>query len=1054
MTIRLRAWPFAGLGFLCLFLGALAQTDSPASASGRDQVGPPSTGLAAAIEGLEFREIGPAIMGGRVDDISVVESDPKVVYVGFASGGVWKTTNAGTTWTPLFDKQPVSSIGAVAVAPSDPSVVWVGTGEANNRQSSSWGDGVYKSMDAGLTWRHMGLAETHHIGHIVVHPADADVVYVAALGRLWGPNRERGVFKSVDGGTTWQHILYINDDTGVVDLALDPSNPEVLLAAAYERRRTVYGFDGGGPHGAIYKTTDAGATWRKLTKGLPYEDETDGETGRIGLKIYRRNPAVIYATVEHARGGVFRSEDSGETWTRMSETNPRPCYFSKLAIDPNDDRRIWVMGKLLYFSEDGGRTFKTPPVRYIHGDYHAMWINPADSNHVILGSDGGLTWSWDGGKTWDVVNNLPVGQFYELGLDNQKPYTIYGGLQDNGVWGGPSRALILRGVASIANDDWFRVAGADGFYVQADPTDPRTVYAETQNGAMFRRDLRTFESRSIKPLEGANDPGFRFQWNTPFAVSSHDPRTLYCGAQFVFKSTDRGDNWTIISPDLTTGMDRAALPILGKIPDAKDCSLNDGVSSWPCITTLSESPADPAVLWAGTDDGNLQVTRDGGRTWRNVSGRIPGLPAGTYVSRVVASRYGVASAYAVFDGHRMNDFRIYVYATTDLGETWQPISAGLPSNNAAVHVIREHPRNPNLLFAGTEHGAYISFDKGLQWIPLRGNLPTVPVDDIAIQPRDNDLVLGTHGRSIWVLDDITPLEELNQDVLAQSLYLFNLRPAIGWSIHSQEAAPGHKAFSGSNPPLGALINYWVKPGPAVSVKARFVIKDSSGQTVREWSTEARAGLNREVWDLRYTSPAAGGGGKIPGAPSFRRGPVVEPGVYVITVFAGEERRSRRVVIEGDPRIKLEAADREARHLAIMRAYELSGTALRSLREVDRLAASVKEISDSQGFAGARRPKLDALAKSIEEIKACFITPRGPEEEVGSPLERIQPTILQRLGRLCGELEGFTAAPTGPQVRELESVAAQLAETRGAIAKLSEMVRALTKAKNQKIMLDK
>ncbi|MBE3064719.1 MAG: hypothetical protein IMZ69_06840, partial [Spirochaetes bacterium] len=849
---------------LCILILAFANLGPLASPPGDDQPHPQSAALASAMKELEFREVGPAIMGGRVDDISVVESNPKIVYIGLASGGVWKTTNAGTTWAPLFDKEAVSTIGAVAVAPSDPSIVWVGTGEPNNRQSSSWGNGVYRSADAGLSWQHLGLSDTHHIGRIVVHPTNPDVVYVAALGRLWGPNRERGVYKSVDGGKTWQNVLFINKDTGAVDLVLDAGHPDTLLAAVYQRRRTVFGFAGGGPHSAIYKTTDGGATWKKLIKGLPYENEGDSETGRIGLSIFRRDPSIIYATVQHVNGGVFRSEDSGETWLRMSETNPRPSYFSKLRVDPNNDLRIWVMGKLMYFSDDGGRTFTTPPVRYIHGDYHAMWINPADSDHMIVGSDGGLTWTWDGGKTWDVVNNLAIGQFYEVGFDMQKPYFIYGGLQDNGSWGGPSQTLRIRGVTSITNDDWFRVGGSDGFYVQVDPTDPTIVYAETQDGSLFRRNLKTYESVPIKPREGEGDPAFRFQWNSPLAISSHDPKTIYCGAQFLFKSTDRGDTWSRISPDLTTGVDRNSLPIMGRIPDARTSSAHDGVTNWPCIATLSDSSLNPDIIWAGTDDGNLQVTRDGGKTWRNVSRQIPGLPEGTYVSRVIASRRAEGSAYAAFDGHRMNDFGIYVYATTDFGQTWRSISTGIPRNNNIVNVIREHPRNHDLLFAGTECGAYISFDRGANWVPLRLNLPSVPVDDIAIHPRDNDLIFGTHGRSIWILDDITPLEELNQDLLARDLYLFDLRPAIAWRIHSQEAAPGHKVFTGPNPPYGALISYFLKARPDDSTKARIRVEDASGKMIREFEGPAGPGINRTAWDLRYGPPLVPAAGEVPG----------------------------------------------------------------------------------------------------------------------------------------------------------------------------------------------
>src|SRR6266576_1121732 len=456
---------------------------------------------------LEFREIGPATMGGRINDFAVVESNPTIVYVGTASGGVWKTTNNGTTWEPIFDKESVSTIGDIAIAPSDPSVVWVGSGEPNNRQSSSWGDGIYKSLDGGKTWKKTGLEATHHIGRIVIHPKHPDVLYVAAQGHLWGPNPERGVYKTSDGGKTWSQVLKINDDTGVNDIAMDPESPDILYAAAYERRRTPFGFNGGGPDSAIYKTTDGGVTWKKLTKGLPYENG-GGDTGRIGLDIYRKDPNIVYAEIQHEKGGTFRSEDKGETWKRMGETDPRPSYYSQIRIDPNNDLRIWELGAQMFYSEDGGKTFNTQRVHGIHGDYHAMWIDPVDSNHMITGSDGGIHWSYDAGKNWDFLNVIEIGQFYEIELDNEKPYHICGGLQDQGSWCGPNQTLTRDG---IVNEDWQVIHGGDGFYAAIDNVEPWIVYTESQDGHIDRRDLRTGQQRSIRPEAKAGEPHYRFQ---------------------------------------------------------------------------------------------------------------------------------------------------------------------------------------------------------------------------------------------------------------------------------------------------------------------------------------------------------------------------------------------------------------------------------------------------------------------------------------------------------------------------------------------------------------
>src|SRR5438067_3878141 len=533
-------------------------------------------------KGIKFREIGPAVMGGRIDDFAVVDSNPDIIYVGTASGGIFKTTNGGITWEPLFDDQPVSTIGDIAIAPSDPSIVWVGSGEANNRQSSSWGNGVYKSTGAGKTWTHMGLDKTMHIGRIVINPSDPNVVYVAAGGNLWGPSKDRGVYKTTDGGKSWTNALFVNEDTGITDIAMDPTSPGTLMAAAYQRRRTVFGYNGSGPGSALYKTTDGGATWKKLEKGLPWDPDakktdTDEEavrqTGRIGVDFYRRNPNVVYAVIENAEGGVFRSDDKGETWTKMSSTDPRGSYYSQVRVDPNNDQRIWVCGARMYTSDDGGRTLKTNVVEKMHGDFHALWIDPNDSNVMLAGSDGGIHISRDRGRSWDFVNTIPLGQFYEVGLDMQRPYHICGGLQDNNAWCGPSASFDNRG---ISNGDWFTVGGGDGFYAQIDPNDPNTVYAESQDGNLLRRNLKTHESRSIRPTAPENER-YRFQWNSPIVISKYDSNTIYYGGNYLFKSTNRGDDWTRLGSDLTNGQDRNKLPIMGRVPDKVTLSRHDGV---------------------------------------------------------------------------------------------------------------------------------------------------------------------------------------------------------------------------------------------------------------------------------------------------------------------------------------------------------------------------------------------------------------------------------------------------------------------------------------------
>jgi photosystem II stability/assembly factor-like uncharacterized protein len=970
---------------------------------------------------LEFRNIGPAIMGGRIDDIAVVESDPRIIYIATASGGVWRTSNGGITWEPIFDNEAVSSIGDVTVAPSNPNIVWVGTGEPNNRQSSSWGNGVYKSLDGGRTWQHMGLSDTHHIGRIVIDPTNPDIVYVAALGRLWGPNRERGLFKTTDGGKTWTCVLFINEDTGVVDVAMDPQSPNILYAAAYQRRRTAYGFNGGGPHSALYKSVDGGATWKKLAHGLP-----TGDTGRIGLDIYRRDPRIVYAIVENKNGGVFRSEDRGETWTKMSDVNPRPSYYSQIRIDPNNDQRIWVMGAPMYYSEDGGRTFRTNWVTRIHGDFHAMWINPANSDHIVLGSDGGIHISYDRGRTWDFINTLPLGQFYEICYDMRRPYFVYGGLQDNGSWMGPSRTLYTVG---ITNEDWIRIGGGDGFYVQVDPTNPNILYVESQNGNITRLHLDTGERRIIRPEPKPGQPRYRFDWNSPILISPHDPSTIYFGGNKLFISRDRGETWTE-TPDLTTQPDREKMPIMGVIPGPDTLSRHDGVETYGQITTISESPLRPGILWVGTDDGNVQVSRDGGRTWENVVGNIPGVPKNTYVSRVVASRSGEGTAYVTFDGHRSNDFTPYVYMTTDFGKTWRSLRSNLPDGHT-INVIREHPRNPNLLFIGTEFGLFVSFDRGGRWIRLKNNLPTVPVDDIQIHPRENDLILGTHGRSIFILDDITPLEQLSPAVLDSDLHVFDIRPATMYRLYAHKGNTGHKFFIAPNPPYGAIIHYYLKTPLGEKEEVKITIVDREGRVVRELRGPREAGIHRVAWDLRHEPPVRAEAEPSVGPFGAPSGPLVLPGEYTVRVSAGSRQVSRTVRVEEDPRLHVSEdelrAHRDAWH-RVGRLYASADVARRRVVELrTRVIEWVEGLKRQPNASPSVQAALASLLKELDELRDHFVARPRPLGFAGPDLPGTPRPIVGRLAQLYSAIGSFTARPTPRQAEMIEELAQELTQ---------------------------
>ncbi len=953
------------------------------------------------LDGVKLRNIGPANMGGRVDDFAVVESNPHIIYAGVASGGVWKTLNNGVTWEPIFDSQETSTIGDIAVAPSNPDTVWAGTGEANNRQSSSWGNGVYKSEDGGKTWKNMGLVNTHHIGRIVIHPTNSEIVYVAALGHLWGPNKERGLFKTIDGGKTWTNTKFIDDNTGFGDVAMDPENPDTLYAAAYQRRRRGWGFSGGGPESGLYKTTNGGETWIRLTKGLP-----EGITGRIGLDIYRKNSSIVYAVIEHKQGGVFRSDDKGFSWKNMSRTNPRPMYYSQIRIDPNNDQRIWVLGARMYMSEDGGKKFSTGYVTRIHGDHHAMWIDPNDSGHMIVGSDGGIYFSYDRGKTWEFVNALPLGQFYEIGFDMQKPYYVYGGLQDNGSWGAPSETHYVLG---ITNDEWIRIGGGDGFYTQVDPTDHSTIYAESQTGYLFRLNLKTGESKSIRPEPEDPKETYRFNWNCPIHISPHDPKTVYYGGNKLFISHNRGDSWET-TIDLTRQEDREKKPLMNVLPDKNTLSKHDGIAFFGDITTITESPIRPGLLYVGTDDGNLQVSKDGGKTWKNVTDRLRGVPPYTYVTRVEASYAAEGTAYATLDGHRNDNFKPYIFKTTDYGEDWQDISSNIPVGST-VNVIREHPANPDLLFVGTERGAYFSFNHGEKWIRIKGNLPMVPVDDIAIHPRENDLILGTHGRSIWILDDITPLEQLTAEVSQSSAHLFDIQDATQVRLFYHKGNTGHKIFIAPNPPYGATISYYLtqkaKKSPVL------VITNTRGQKVKEIKGPKSAGISRVNWDLRYGAP------DIPDLGRTRRGrgPLVLPGEYNVMLKVGDQEMTKTVKVADDPRIEISFEERKAQHDVLVKLYNLypyvsaADKAVGDLnKELDKVRKTLKKVAD---VPESITDYIETTAKELKEIKIRLTG----DPELGFRGRSF--SIQGGLSALGNAIGGYSEAPTERQLGRME-----------------------------------
>ncbi len=965
-----RALPAAGATLAALVLASAVAEALPLYAQNA-----PSDPMAKATAALEFRTIGPTIMGGRVADLAVVEDDPRIFYVAVATGGVWKTENAGITFTHVFRDEATASVGDVTVAPSNPNVVWAGTGEPNNRQSSPWGNGVYRSTDAGRTWTHLGLENTHTIARIQVHPRDPDVAYVAAVGHLWGPNPERGVYRTTDGGETWEHVLSVDDDTGATELVMDPGDPRTLFAATYQRRRRAWGFNGGGPGSGIYRTTDGGDSWTELTEGLP-----EGDKGRIGLDIYRRDGNVVFALVEadarapgqgfgggagsDAKNGVYRSTDRGDTWEHLSTTNNRPMYYSQIRVDPNDPERIYLGGSSLFRSSDGGRNFTPDAAAGVHLDHHALWIDPADSDHLILAGDGGVSVSWDRSDNWYQLRNLPIGQFYEIGVDMRDPYHVCGGLQDNGSWCAPSDTWSNQG---IRTRDWYNVGSGDGFFTVMHPTNPDLMFAESQGGNLMRVDLGTGERARIRPLPRPTDEeeerSLRWNWDTPMLLSAHDDQVVYAGANVLFRSTDLGQSWEEISGDLTHAIDRDTLTLMGVAGAEPQMSRNDGQSNYGNLTAIAESPLDFAVLYTGSDDGRLHVTRDGGATWTDITGNVPGLPPYTYVTRIVASRRAQGEVFAAFDGHRSDDFEPYVYASSDFGESWERITDGLPATS--LNALAQHPRAHNLLFAGSEVGVHFSIDRGASWHDLRNGLPTVPVDDIVVHPRENDLVIGTHGLGIWIMDDIAPLEHLSSEVMASGAHLYPARRATSYNLYTPQGwTPG--IYAAPNPPAGARIRYHLgADGDSVTI----VIRGGDGSTVRELKGPGGAGLNEVVWNLRLT--AEGGDGE-----AMDPGPRVLPGSYTVALTAGEATLETPVEVRLDPRVTISRADLMARHAAMMDSYRLFGPVSDARDRMGEMREQLEQI-DERVAAAAEAP--EALT---DEIKAFREDLEALQDEIG------------------------------------------------------------------------
>ena len=984
---------------------------------------------------LEFRAIGPVNMSGRVADVEGIPGNPRIVYLGSASGGVWKTEDAGLTFKPIFDEQPVASIGDIGIAPSNPQVIYVGSGESNVRNSVSSGNGVYKTTDGGRSWTHVGLADTRHVSRVLVHPQDPDLVYVGALGHAFGPNAERGVFRSRDGGSSWQKVLYLDDRHGVADMDLSPVNPNLLFAALWHFDRKPWTHTSGSAEGGVWRSVDGGTTWKKLTKGLPKL------MGRIGVKVAPSDPNVVYVIAESNEGTLFRSDDGGDSFRKVTdkvEIVSRGLYYTDMRVHPTNPEVVYAVASLLQKSIDGGKTWERIS-RSTHIDFHALWIDPLDPSRMWQGQDGGVAVSYDGGKAWEPVRNLPIAQFYQVAADNREPfYYLGGGLQDNGTWWGPSRT---REPGGILEDDWRMPSFGDAYFVVIHPDDPEIMISESQGGNIMRTDLRTRQQTDISPQPKRNDGGpasglpYRFNWNSPIVASPHDGRTVYFAGNVVFRSRDFGDSWQKISPDLTTN-DKAKQKDAGG-PVWKE---NTTAENHCTIISFAESPAQRGVLWAGTDDGNLQVSRDDGASWTNVVANLTGVPPLSPVSHVEPSRSDPGSAWVAFDRHMFDDPSPHVFRTTDYGKTWTRLTNGLPPQGF-VWVVKQDPRNEHLLWAGTELGLYASHDEGRTWRKTHlKNFPTVAVHDILVHPRENDLVLGTHGRALWVFDDATPLQQWDP-AAPLAARLFDVRPALRFPVRFTRYGLGDKEYRAPNPPAGALITYALpekrsaeegaKPQAATGVGAaptptprkeervRLEILDGSGRVVRTLKKLGlEKGLNRVSWDLRYDAPFPRKDGDE-GPSEFGPppgGPYALPGTYTVRLTVDGKAYETPVVVRVDPTVKTTPAALAAQFETASAIFALRGEVNRALRGLDAVKAQLDERRRlakqlGRGPDGELEAALKKAEGALEEVTGVLARPEG------QPTYASGPRLADELQALGGDIDSAFAAPT-PAQREL------------------------------------
>ena len=1007
--------------------------------------------------GLRARSIGPALTSGRIGALAVHPTNSAIIFAGAASGGLWKTVNGGASWQPVFDTQGSYSIGWVTIDPRNPNVVWVGTGENNSQRSVGYGDGVYKSDDGGRSWKNVGLKNSEHIGRIVVDPANSDIVYVAAQGPLWSDGGDRGLYKTSDGGKTWDQVLKISERTGVTDVAVDPRNHNVVIATSYQRRRHFFTFIDGGPESAIHRSVDGGKTWTKVATGLPPE-----ELGRIGLAMSPVNPDVVYAIVEAAngKGGIYRSSDNGVTWEKRTDYNQGSMYYGAIFADPRDVNRVYVPDVFFQVSDDGGKSLHRLGQRYMHVDNHIIWVDPANTDHLLVGNDGGLYRSFDRGATWTFFENLPLAQYYDADVDNAAPfYNVYGGLQDNNSLGGPSRTRSEHG---ILNEDWFVTQGGDGFVSRVDPEDPNIIYAELQHGVMVRVDKRTGERTGIQPREEPGQPPLRWNWDVPIIISPHSHTRLYTAAQKLYRSDDRGNSWKALSGDLTRQVDRNAIAVMGKVwgPDA--VAKNTSTAVYSNISAISESPKQEGLLYVGTDDGVIQVSEDGGTIWRRTD-KFPGVPAAAYVARLRASQHDAKTVYAAFENHQNGDFTPWLLKSTDAGRTWTAITGDLPARGS-TYAIAEDPVDPNLLFAGTEFGAWFSKNGGTHWARIAG-VPTIAVRDLAIQKREGDLVIATFGRGIYILDDYSPLRAAPSDAKAA---LFPVRNAVLYVPTQQYGGPrkafqGEMFYAGDNPPYGALITYQLKDGlktlkqkrvdaekatekaaqpikyPSVDeLRAEdqeeapavlLTVADSTGKPIRVITGPIAKGFQRVAWDLRLPAHVL----PPPPVPAEEEnpfdnepaGPYVVPGKYSVTlaqrvlgvVSPVGGPVSFEVVTDAQGIVTL--ADHAARWQFQQKQQELRRSVAGALELAGATSARLTAMRRALDLAPAAPRTLHDQTRALQQRLSLILTAMRGDQTLRSRSEAAEPSIAERANGIDQELGRTLGRPTATHERQYE-----------------------------------